>query len=192
MYLFFDTETVGKPLRYGLPDSHIENWPRVVQVAWLRYNERRELLSQGNMIVKPDGFVIPPDATAKHGITTEYALEHGVPLDVVLDTFRPEFEAAQYIITHNNDFDRPVMGAEYVRKGRSLPFGEQHTWICTMRSTVTFCALPSPYGNRHKFPTLQELHKKLFGHEFENAHDAAPDVAADARCFFELKDLNIL
>jgi hypothetical protein len=56
-----------------------------------------------------------------------------------------------------------------------------------MRSTTDFCALPGYYG--YKWPTLQELHKKLFGRGFEDAHDAYIDVSVTVKCFFELKIL---
>ena len=35
-------------------------------------------------------------------------------------------------------------------------------------------------------PRLAELHEKLFGKDFGDAHDASYDVAATARCFFGL------
>jgi len=35
-------------------------------------------------------------------------------------------------------------------------------------------------------PRLNELHEKLFGKKFDDAHDASYDVAATARSFFGL------
>ena len=49
-----------------------------------------------------------------------------------------------------------------------------------------FCAIPGGRGGRFKWPTLTELHEKLFGEGFGDAHDAAYDVAATAKIFFEL------
>jgi len=62
--------------------------------------------------------------------------------------------------------------------------------ICTMQSTTDICKLPSQYG--FKWPSLQELHKFLFGCDFEGAHDASDDVTAMAKCFFELKRRKLL
>ncbi|MCW5912922.1 MAG: DNA polymerase III subunit alpha, partial [Cyclobacteriaceae bacterium] len=46
--------------------------------------------------------------------------------------------------------------------------------------------LPGGPGGKLKMPRLSELHEKLFGKSFEDAHDASYDVAATARCFFGL------
>ena len=41
-------------------------------------------------------------------------------------------------------------------------------------------------------PTLVELHQKLFGKDFGDAHDASYDVAATARCFFGLMHAGVI
>ena len=38
MYLFFDTETTGLPKNWKAPITDLENWPRLVQLAWLVYD----------------------------------------------------------------------------------------------------------------------------------------------------------
>lgn len=38
MILLFDTETTGKPKNYKAPSSDTENWPRLVQIAWEKYD----------------------------------------------------------------------------------------------------------------------------------------------------------
>jgi len=43
-----------------------------------------------------------------------------------------------------------------------------------------------------KWAKLIELHKKLFGVEFDGQHDAKYDVAACMKCFFELKERGII
>ena len=48
-----------------------------------------------------------------------------------------------------------------------------------------FCKIPGKYG--YKWPTLSELHLKLFDFDFEGAHDALLDVKACAKCLFELE-----
>ena len=37
-----------------------------------------------------------------------------------------------------------------------------------------------------------ELHQKLFGCDFDNAHDSSADIAATEKCFWELKKRGIL
>ncbi len=57
-----------------------------------------------------------------------------------------------------------------------------------MERTTNFCAIDGPYG--YKWPKLSELHFKLFNTGFEEAHNAAVDIKATAKCFWELKRLN--
>ena len=38
MYLFFDTETTGLPKNWNAPIQNVNNWPRMVQIAWLLYD----------------------------------------------------------------------------------------------------------------------------------------------------------
>ncbi|WP_339902258.1 DNA polymerase III subunit alpha, partial [uncultured Cyclobacterium sp.] len=52
--------------------------------------------------------------------------------------------------------------------------------------STEFCAIPGGKGGKFKWPTLFELHQKLFGEGFGDAHDAAYDVDATAKCFFGL------
>jgi len=47
-------------------------------------------------------------------------------------------------------------------------------------------------GGGFKWPTLEELHQKLFSEDFPDAHNAAADVVATARCFLEMIRLQII
>ena len=41
-------------------------------------------------------------------------------------------------------------------------------------------------GGGFKYPSLTDLHQKLFGEPFKEAHNASADVEATTRCFLEL------
>ena len=183
MYLFFDTETTGLPKAWGAPLTKLSNWPRMVQLAWLLYDENQSLISEENHIIKPEGFTIPADASNVHGITTEKALESGEHLEGVLHEFSESISESELIIAHNMDFDEKIVGAEFLRSGvESALFDKPR--FCTMKTTTGICRIPGPYG--YKWPKLSELHYHLFNKDFEDAHDAAVDVKACAKCFFEL------
>jgi len=36
--LFFDTETTGLPKNWKAPVEQLDNWPRLVQIAWQVYS----------------------------------------------------------------------------------------------------------------------------------------------------------
>ena len=44
MFLVFDTETSGLPIKYNLSAKYVNNWPRMVQLSWGMYdNDGKEL-----------------------------------------------------------------------------------------------------------------------------------------------------
>lgn len=186
MYLFFDTETTGLPKNWKASVTETHNWPRLVQLAWLVYDTKGELLSEGNYIIKPDGFSIPSDATRIHGISHEWALREGLPLLNVLEEFQTKLKDITTIVAHNMSFDEKIVGAEFFRN--NIPnILDRKEKICTMLSSTEYCALNGPYG--YKWPKLSELHHKLFNTGFEEAHNAAVDIHATANCFWELRRL---
>lgn len=184
MYLFFDTETTGLPRNWKAPVSDLNNWPRLVQLAFLHYDINGIKISEGDLIIKPEGFSIPADASRIHGITTEKAIREGKSLTNVLQNFQSLINQAGVLVAHNMSFDEKIVGAEFLRIGMQNPIPSKRK-ICTMESTTSFCALDGPYG--YKWPKLSELHYKLFGTSIEEAHNAAIDITATAKCFWELK-----
>lgn len=185
MYLIFDTETTGLPKDWNAPLEDLDNWPRLVQLAWQVHDKFGRLISAQNYIVKPEGFTIPYNAEKIHGISTKRALAEGHDLAQVLDIFTADLEKAEVTIGHNIEFDNNIVGAEYLRKEKPNHAGAMES-IDTKDVSTNFCAIPGGRGGKFKWPTLTELHQKLFGVGFDDAHDAAYDVDATARCFFGL------
>ena len=189
MYLFFDTETTGLPRNYRAPVSDLANWPRMIQIAWLLYDDKRQKIAGHEYIIRPEGFTIPGEAAKVHGITTERAMDEGADLKRVLEEFNQYIDETKEIIAHNISFDEKIVGAEFIRKGIETRLFQKPR-ICTMHGSTDFCQLPGKYG--YKWPRLSELHIKLFGEDFEGAHDALADIEATARCYWELKRLGIM
>lgn len=187
--LFFDTETTGLPKNYNAASSDTDNWPRLVQLSWILTTSKGQILNKGNYIVKPQGFVIPKESSDVHGITTEYANSHGAELQDVLDKFIIDFNRTNKIVGHNINYDKKIIGAEMYRMSMADIMDSKET-ICTMKSSTDFCQIPGFSG--FKFPTLQELYKKLFNENFDNAHDAESDVMATMKCYFELVKRKII
>ena len=76
-----------------------------------------------------------------------------------------------------------------------------------MKMSTAFCKLPSKkHGHsrrnsiftaqrstqQYRWPKLAELYRILFTKEIPNAHDAASDVQATLKCFFELKKRGVI
>ncbi|GAB3656808.1 DNA polymerase III subunit alpha [Echinicola sediminis] len=185
MYIIFDTETTGLPRDYNAPLTDLDNWPRLVQLAWQLHDEKGKLISNHNYIVKPEGFTIPYNAEKVHGISTDRALKEGHDLKEVLEIFQKDVDKAQYLVGHNIGFDINVCGAEFLRVDLPMQLLEKKE-LDTKDISTDFCAIPGGKGGKYKWPTLTELHQKLFGVGFDDAHDAAYDVDATAKCFFGL------
>lgn len=190
-FLFFDTETTGVPQNREASTSDINNWPRLVQLSWILTNHSGKIISDGNYIIKPNGFVIPQEATNIHGITNGEAKAWGVPLEDALYDFLRDLSRADILVGHNVDFDKKVIGAECIRMGWDDELSDMPS-VCTMKQTIDFCKIPNKYGYGYRFPKLQELYYKLFNRNFENSHDSAADVEATKDCFFELLERSII
>lgn len=188
-YLFFDTETTGIPANYNAPMSDINNWPRLVQLAWILCDEDGNIIEKETVIIKPRNFVIPQSASSIHGISTERALNEGVDLKDALLNFSEKIKMSKVLVGHNISFDINIVGSELIRANLDCTVKNMKS-ICTMKSSVNFCAI-SGY-NGYKWPKLEELYRKLFGKMFEDAHDALADISATHDCFFEMKKRGII
>lgn len=176
MILFLDTETTG-----------LTPMDRIVSLCWSFYDLAGREVRTSHHLVYPADFTIPTEVSRIHGITTAIAIQRGVPLSKVLAQLRNEIQIChpELYVGHNVSFDRPIVLNEFARTGLEENLSNLPTF-CTMKSTTQLCRLPSNRGG-YKWPKLAELHEHLFGQAHEGAHDAAADVGACARCYFELR-----
>ena len=186
MYLIFDTETTGLPRNYKAPISDVENWPRVVQLAWQLHDDEGNIIEHNDFLIQPDGFNIPYGSEKIHGISTELAVAKGQKLEAVLESFTEVLEKADFIVGHNLQFDLNVLGCEFFRCDRNTDCMDIPVLDTCTEKTASFCKLKGGRGGRFKLPTLSELHQELFGEPFQESHNATSDVEATTRCFLEL------
>ncbi|WP_353197693.1 DNA polymerase III subunit alpha [Parapedobacter defluvii] len=186
MYLIFDTETTGLPKRWDAPISDTDNWPRCIQIAWQLHDSMGNLIEHQDYLIKPDGFNIPFDAERIHGISTELAMEQGIPLVGVLEKFNAALTQAKFVVGQNIGFDINIMGCEFHRYGVATPLAQLPVLDTCTEVTAELLQLPGGRGGKYKLPNLTELHQYLFGIPFAEAHNATADVEATTRCFLEL------
>ena len=187
--LFFDTETTGLPPKDAKWETDYEQFPRICQLSWI-YAGREE-----NHIIRPDGWVIPQEATDVHGITNEYAQEHGEPFEFVWGEFIADCKQAKLICGHNVYFDISTIKSEIMRRNayddvieQALHKGKR---IDTMRPTMKWVDARMANG-RLKFPNLSELYSRCFPGETFQAHNAIEDVKAVARCLPVIVELGLV
>lgn len=193
--LFFDTETTGIPDRSAKWDTDFADYPHVVQIAWI-HGCRCKI---ENHIIRPDGWIIPDETVEIHGITNEYAMEHGEPFAAVVDMFIQDCHEAGLICGHNIHFDTGIVKANILRElGReyydandvetALYKGKR---IDTMRPTMKWVDARMANG-RLKFPNLSELYSRCFPGETFPAHNAIEDVKAVARCLPVILEMGLV
>lgn len=178
----FDTETTGLP-DWKTPSGG-ENQPHMVQLAaQLVDSETKEVLESMDVIIKPDGWVIPQETIDVHGITNEYALEHGIPEIEVLQMWLDMWEKSTLRIAHNTTFDNRIIR---IALKRYLPnlipddvWKDKSTYYCTL---INFRKL---IGGK-KGHTLGEAYEYFTGEELEGAHNAIVDVNACMEVYWGL------
>jgi DNA polymerase-3 subunit epsilon len=189
VFLIFDTETTGKA-NFRLPATH-PSQPRIVQLAGVLLDHNLTECASFSFIVKPDGWAIPDEAAAIHGITTAIAAELGISIEVALSVFRQFHDLASVRVAHNIDFDDLVLTADIHRATQAVCTLTGAARFCTMQAMTPLCKLPSvsPYARpgEYKWPKLTEAYRHCFGKEMEGAHDALADVRGCAAIYRWLK-----
>ena len=191
--LFFDTETTGLPEKGASWETDYEGYPHIVQIAWVRGGIEK------SHIIRPEGWEIPEDMSAIHGITTERALADGEPFAIVIDEFLSDCHDAGLLCGHNIHFDTGMVKANILRElGKeyfdavdvegALYKGKR---IDTMRAAMKWVDARTMNG-RLKFPNLAELYSRCFPGETFPAHDALEDTRAVARCLPVLVELGLV
>lgn len=192
MNLFFDTETTGFPRR-DLPLDH-ERQPRLVQLACILAEDDGTERASLSLIVRPDGWSIPPEAAAIHGIDDALAERAGVPLDAALRLLLGMARQASLVVAHNVAFDVDVTTIALTQARQPDAATELGAMprACTMKMATPILNLPptdrmlAAGFSKPKAPKLAECIRHFFDEDLVGAHDALVDVRACARVYHHL------
>ena len=185
MYLFFKVETTGLPNNYQAPVSDSNNWPRLVMLTFRLADQTGLRIDSKSMIIKPIGYTIPMGSVAIHGITTEQASQEGSDLVDGLQQFNNLIDEADFIVSHNVEFGKKILLAEYYRNSIPTNLSNKPS-IDIMKAGTDYLQLSGPLG--FKFPKLSELYSHLFAQPF----DEVDGITAIEQCFWEMKQLQII
>lgn len=194
-YLIFDIETTGLPKSYDVVPEILSNWPFIVSIGYVLYDKEHKLVANKELLLKQKK-KIPQKATEVHGITNEMCKEKGLEPKIVFEHFQELERMSRVIISHNLEFDLPILQAEFLRNGLPKPF-QNHIQFCTMVNSTNFVQLPSYHTNQYKYPKLVELFSKCFSTEnqivaIEEQHNAVMDAMLAAMSFFKMKELGVI
>jgi DNA polymerase-3 subunit epsilon len=157
----FDTETTGRDPRTV----------RVVSAAIVTSDG-----SEKTFLIDP-GVEIPAEATAIHGITTEYAREHGAPprqtLDEIAEALAAELRAGTPLVVFNAPYDLTLLEAELARNGLA-PLAAR----APVAPVIDPLVIDRQMDKFRKGARTLEAQCQFYGVTITHAHDAAADALA--------------
>lgn len=198
LFLSYDTETTGLPL-FREPSEHPDQ-PHIVQIGarLIDIDTRRPVLTL-DTIIKPDGWIIPDDVAAIHGITTAQALAEGIDEAVALSIFRSMWDRAAFRLAYNEQFDARIIRIGFMRHfgpdladlwkdGDAKCSARMATPIVNMAPTDKMMAAGRFTA---KMPKLAEAYRHFFGEDFDGAHSALADVDASTAIYWACLDRQV-
>ena len=190
--LIFDTETTGLPR--GKPAiNDTAKWPHIIQLSYILYDlEEHKILVNHDHIIKLDDSVEMTEGSFKmHGISKEKSKNEGISIDLALELFNICLQKTNILVAHNISFDKSMIQVECIRNSIEPAFSKyRYLEYCTMKRSNELCNIEalSKATNRVfvKYPTLTELHQKLFKTTPEGTHNSYVDILVCLRCFYKL------
>jgi hypothetical protein len=190
MFLLFDLSTNGKPKNWKAHFTDTFSWPKMLHIAWLLYDKKGNLTEEGNFLINPLAMELDPTALRLAGLDEEQLRNDGVDVKMALGEFCKAVEKSMYIFAFNLQYGENVILAELYRNNMDHKFMQAERF-CLMRESTYFCKIMGRDGG-YKWPTLTELHARLFKVGYEGAGNASKDIMAISRCFNKLLSLGQL
>lgn len=188
--LFIDIETTGLVPKIEVPgkrpgttkkeqlpyETGYMQYPYIVSMAWAIDDEEPKYY-----VLNQEGREIPKEASDIHGITTEIADKSDMTFIEAAYLLLNDAKGSEIVVGHGLYFDTSIIKANFLRHETPESFAymvledvlHKYKRIDTMRSTAKMM---------RKWPTLSELHLKLFRRGFE-CHNAKNDLEATRRCY---------
>jgi DNA polymerase-3 subunit alpha len=207
--LVFDTETSGLPKSKIINHSTQHLWPFIVQFSYVIFDDTsKNIIKIQDKIIKVKTYnVISEESIKFHGITNEISDTKGVNLIDVLTEFLSDLDKIDLIVGHNIEFDISMIKVELLRIVNEYEKNEtvkeklklelesiinSDKVYCTMQKSIDICKIEreNSRGKYFKFPSLSELHEKLFNVKPQSLHNSLNDVLITLRCFIRMYDDN--
>jgi len=192
-YLLFDMETTGLPRdKTASITKRGNNYPNIVQLAWIVTDMEGKYISQCNYILK-QSHPIPERATAIHGITNERAEAEGVSPEVALKEFYEDAKSCKVVVAHNMEFGFPIVETALLKHNLPMVLFDKKL-ICTMQTAKEKMRLG-------EYPELKDLWLECYlgsdkyyivSFSYGREHDAIIKVSIVKGCFFKMKEQGIV
>lgn len=189
--LVFDTETSGLPIEKNPSIYQTNKWPYILQLSYVVYDlSLNKIVKQNDKYIKiNDNVDISIESQNVHKITREIC-NKGNLINKVLYEFKKDMDECDLLVGHNVSFDKRMIIVEGIRNKINMNLKPTY---CTMKNSVDICKIERIGENNemyYKFPTLNELHNKLFNKELNNLklHNALVDVIVCLKCYVMMEE----
>ena len=153
-------------------------------------NENGKILASRDDLIEPTGFSVSPAFEKKHRVKQEELKAEGIPVRDSIEAFMDMVPEADMVFAHNLIMNQGVVTAEAERAEILERLSSAETY-CFMQEATYFCAIPGK-GGKYKWPSLTEIHQRIFNRGFSESGRADADVNALARCFIVMYKTGVL
>ena len=164
-----DTETTG-----------LSKTRRLVELGVVCFDDNGKNIDSWSVIIKPDNFEIPIDATNIHHITTKFALTNGVSIQSAFDQCNQILRRVKLIVGHNLPFDLHTLAIEICHLQFGHPIADQ---LCYIPRYDTHEMSKRILGRSAK---LDELYTILTKNPPTNMHRVIDDILMTKKVYDQL------
>lgn len=192
--LVFDTETTGLPIGRNPSIMDVDKWPHILQLSYILFDtDTKKIITMNDDLIRiPPEVEITPGSEAIHRISRVMCEANGISIKDALNYFNKALSNADVVVGHNISFDKRMIMVECKRSNIYQKFttnGVQKEEYCTMKKGTEICqiVMTAQNGDSYlKFPTLTELHQRLFDYKPHGTHNALIDVLICLRCYVKI------
>jgi len=130
-YIAIDVETNGLPDYKKPADDPCQ--PRIASLGLILLDEKLEPEAEFDLLIKPDGWVMTPEAAAVNGLTDEILNEKGVPIAFALNLYAEAIKEGRAVAAFGAQHDCKVLRGEFRRANQPDLF-EITLNVCLMRA----------------------------------------------------------
>ena len=186
----YDTETTSIP-EWKLPSGDPKQ-PHLVQLAAILVDaDTGTELSSMDVIIRPEGWKSDPEAEEVHGITTEMAMDVGIPEGLAIEMLYEMSDGATRV-AYNRTFDQRIIRIgmkRYFEDADTEKWAEKDNHHCAMLLARPIIANDPGYTGKNVNQKLGFAYNFFTGKTLVGAHNAKVDAQACLEIYLAILEL---